>query len=284
MAAMLLFLLFAILGSTNADWSCKITNVEGEVTDLSGVKPFIWHEAVGSPFKYIWYLSLCKEHKGICNATEPRSTFPAYIQTAAPANWAPGRKGGCEKNAWFKKWTGGSGGQGSSISLQYDGNPVLNPPVSRAATVSIDCNPNGSYDEIDQCTTTVNRVGDVFQYVFSCTSKIACAGAPPNPPPPAPSPVPPPPPATCSCVLLWWNDDNCTHTSETSARAMGGQCNDFRPPFSKGLSVRLNSKCEYLQAFNSTTCGRPSISQVTHTNKCVPFSTGGSIMVACDNN
>eukprot|EP01006_Ploeotia_vitrea_P047803 TRINITY_DN67164_c6_g1_i4.p2 TRINITY_DN67164_c6_g1~~TRINITY_DN67164_c6_g1_i4.p2 ORF type:complete len:167 (-),score=30.18 TRINITY_DN67164_c6_g1_i4:17-517(-) len=122
----------------------------------------------------------------------------------------------------------------------------------------------------------------------SCTSKIACAGTPPTPPPPspppAPSPVPPPPPASCSCVLLWWNDDNCTHTSETSARAMGGQCNDFRPPFSKGLSVRLNSKCEYLQAFNSTTCGRPSISQVTHTNKCVPFSTGGSIMVACDNN
>eukprot|EP01006_Ploeotia_vitrea_P053927 TRINITY_DN67828_c3_g7_i1.p1 TRINITY_DN67828_c3_g7~~TRINITY_DN67828_c3_g7_i1.p1 ORF type:complete len:234 (+),score=25.37 TRINITY_DN67828_c3_g7_i1:38-739(+) len=194
-ASCMLFLLLWIGAVYSAmldyDDPCSITNADGDVTDLTDVVPFKWSEALGSPYKYNFYLSLCQQHQGICQREQPRPTFPAYIQQKSPPHG--GQPGGCEKNAWFQKFIGGSGGQGSTISLKYEGNPVLNPPVSRAATVNIYCDPSGAYSTLDACNTTVNRVGDVFQYVFSCTGKIACAGAPMGPPPYTPEPGPPGP-------------------------------------------------------------------------------------------
>eukprot|EP01006_Ploeotia_vitrea_P048601 TRINITY_DN67254_c7_g1_i1.p1 TRINITY_DN67254_c7_g1~~TRINITY_DN67254_c7_g1_i1.p1 ORF type:complete len:290 (-),score=3.33 TRINITY_DN67254_c7_g1_i1:11-880(-) len=270
------------IGTVNAQGTCTIRNVDGRPTQLSGVQPLKWSEAVGpsgSGPKYDWFLSLCTAKQGICRQLRPRATYPAFIQQKAP-------HGGCEQNAWFSTYTGGSGGQGTPIVLHYEGNPVLEPPSDRAANVTITCNPKGSYNRLDGCKLSVTRSGDTYVYDFQCTSKIACYGAPPMPPPvptPPPSPPPPPPPSACSCTfLLWENDYNCTsHTSEVK-RVSGGMCTTKQLPFDRAVAVELSQRCKAFRAFNGTTCKTTPLTGIAATNKCVPAGFYDSVMVACD--
>eukprot|EP01006_Ploeotia_vitrea_P013553 TRINITY_DN3539_c0_g1_i1.p1 TRINITY_DN3539_c0_g1~~TRINITY_DN3539_c0_g1_i1.p1 ORF type:complete len:286 (+),score=30.40 TRINITY_DN3539_c0_g1_i1:46-903(+) len=180
----------ALITTALGQGSCIIQNSEGAKTDLSGVQEVTWTgtDKPSGTTEYQWALNPCHESQGVCKTPE----YKAYLQQYGP--------GGCAGNAYFQTYTSGTGGQGGSIYLTYQGNPTTHAPImGREGHVVLKCDPSGDYGKITNCQVDVEGTGSNYVYTVECESKIACAGAPGPSGPSGPSgPVTPSAPGTPS--------------------------------------------------------------------------------------
>eukprot|EP01006_Ploeotia_vitrea_P036853 TRINITY_DN66067_c2_g1_i3.p1 TRINITY_DN66067_c2_g1~~TRINITY_DN66067_c2_g1_i3.p1 ORF type:complete len:453 (+),score=68.32 TRINITY_DN66067_c2_g1_i3:43-1401(+) len=257
---------------------CTIQNSEGQKTNIAGVKDHIWWgpDKPSGTTNYNWSLSLCHRAQGVC-----APQYSAYLQQGGP--------GGCPGNAYFATLKDGTGGQGGSIYMTYQGNPTRHAPVmSRVGHVVIKCDPSGTYDSISNCQVDVEGTGSSYVYTVQCDGKIACSGAPapgpsPSPiPPPVPSPPgPSPPPAGCTCDFgLWEGNKHCMGKSGGECRAYGARCTHFTDSMGNKFSVATGSRCKDYNLYKGGDCVNGYLGSFA-VNNCSTTYTGASVLMFC---